>query len=112
MFGVRAVDAIGNRSAIIGTRSFTVDSVAPNTSITSAATLTKLTRPIFKFTRSPLADAGTFVCRMDTGVWNPCASPWQPFGPLKKGLHTFRVAAVDWAGNTDATPATKTFRIY
>ncbi len=112
MFGVRAVDAIGNRSAIIGTRSFTVDNVAPNTSITSASSLTKLTRPIFKFTRSPLADAGTFVCRMDTGVWNPCASPWQPFGPLRKGTHTFRVAAVDWAGNTDSTPATKTFRVY
>jgi hypothetical protein len=111
-FRVRAIDSLGNRTAIAGTRSFTIDTVKPNTSITTSPTLTKLTRPTFKFTRSPVSDTGTFSCRIDTGLWTPCASPWQPPVALKKGTHKFSVAAVDLAGNTDATPATKTFRVY
>ncbi len=111
-FSVRAIDSYGNRSSVAGTRSFTVDTVTPNTSITSAPSSTRLTRPTFKFVRSPLADAGTFNCRMDTGAWVTCSSPWLPASALKKGTHTFRVAAIDWAGNIDATPATKTFRVY
>ena len=111
-FSVRAVDSSGNRTSVPATRSFTVDTVKPNTSITSAPTSTRLTRPTFKFTRSPLADAGTFKCRMDSGSYFTCVSPWIPPTALKKGTHTFRVAAMDWAGNLDATPASKTFRVY
>jgi Zn-dependent metalloprotease len=112
IFRVRAIDSLGNRTAIAGTRSFTIDTVKPNTSITTAPTSTKLTKPTFKFTRSPLTDPGTFNCRMDTGPWAACMSPWQPLVALKKGTHKFSVAAVDLAGNTDATPAVKTFRVY
>jgi len=112
IFRVRAVDSLGNRTAVAGSRSFTVDTVAPNTLITTSPTLTKLTRPTFKFTRSLLSDIGPFKCRMDTGLWTACMSPWQPPVALKKGSYKFSVAATDWAGNTDATPATKSFKIY
>ena len=60
--------------------------------------------PTFSFTGT-----GTnFECRVDTGVFATCASPYTT-EELDDGEHTFEVRAVDAAGNTDTTPASHTW---
>ena len=47
---------------------------------------------------------------MDTGAWLACTSP-KSYSALRDGAHTFRVRAIDAAGNTDATEATRVFTV-
>ena len=44
------------------------------------------------------------------GPWKKCSSP-KKYSGLRIASHTIRVRAVDRAGNVDATPAAKSFRI-
>ena len=111
-FQVRASDALLNRDASPSAVMFTVDTVSPDTKITLSPTLTKVTRPVFKFTTVKAGDLYHFQCAIDTGAWVACASPWTAPAVLKKGTHKFKVAAIDRAGNVDGSPSTKTFRIY
>ena len=86
-----------------------LDGSPPNTRITSApARRTTSRRALFRFVSSEAGSA--FQCRIDRGLWRPCASP-RSYRLLKRGLHTFRVRAKDRAGNVDATPATRVWRI-
>jgi hypothetical protein len=50
------------------------------------------------------SEPATFRCRLDGRPFVACNSP-QIYGGLKTGPHTFRVVAVDAAGNADPTPA-------
>ena len=52
----------------------------------------------------------TFACKLDAQKFRPCTSP-KTYRKLKPGKHVFRVKARDRAGNVDATPAVKRFRI-
>lgn len=52
----------------------------------------------------------TFECAVDLGVFGVCTSPASVSG-LAPGPHTFRVRAVDLAGNADPTPAERAFTI-
>jgi hypothetical protein len=52
----------------------------------------------------------TFECRMDLEEITPCTSP-QTYSGLTDGEHTFRVRAVDAAGNMDPTPGSYTWTI-
>lgn len=54
-------------------------------------------------------EAGGFLCRLDKGEFKPCGSP-RAYKRLKSGRHTFRVKAVDAAGNFDPTPAVAHFK--
>jgi hypothetical protein len=54
------------------------------------------------------ADAASYLCRMDSGVFAACASP-MAYAGLAQGQHTFEVKAVDAAGNVSTTPAARTF---
>jgi hypothetical protein len=47
---------------------------------------------------------------VDTGSYCACASPWTT-PVLSDGSHTVSVRATDGAGNTDATPATRTWTV-
>jgi Ca2+-binding RTX toxin-like protein len=51
----------------------------------------------------------TFRCRLDRGSFKPCRSPRRY--RLRVGPHTFRVFAIDNAGNRDRSPALFSFRI-
>jgi hypothetical protein len=62
----------------------------------------------FKFTSS---EAGsTFQCRLDRGKFKKCRSLKKLTG-LKPGKHVFKVRAKDPAGNVDATPAKRVWRV-
>ena len=112
---VRATDAAGNTDSSPATRSFTVaaappaDSTAPDTTITSGPTGTSNdSTPTFAFTATEANSV--FECQVDSGAWANCTSPWTT-GALSDGAHSVAVRATDVAGNTDATPATRSFTV-
>ena len=45
----------------------------------------------------------TFQCRLDSGGFATCSSPYRK--RLALGMHRFEVRAIDAAGNADPTPA-------
>ena len=111
-FSVRATHS-GSIDATPATRSFTVDTVAPETTITAGpAGITNSTAPSFSFA----APAGsTFACKLDTpagsGSYAACTSP-RTYTTTVNGRHRFSVRATDPAGNTDPTPATRSFTVH
>jgi hypothetical protein len=108
-FEVRAKDAAGNTDPTPASRSFTVDTTAPETTITPAPPAASTdTTPTFSFTASQAGS--TFECRIDSGAYGACTSPYTTTA-LGGGPHTFSVRATDPAHNTDLTPATASFRI-
>jgi hypothetical protein len=108
-FGVRATDAAGNVDVTPATLTWSVDLTPPNTAITSAPPWgTRSTSATLAFTST---EAGArFECSLDGSGYVGCASPWSRSG-LARTVHTFRVRAIDLAGNVDATPATHSWRI-
>jgi hypothetical protein len=112
---VRATDVAGNTDASPATRSFTVDTVpppdttAPDTTITSGPNgSTNDSTPTFAFTSSEANSV--FECRVDSGAWANCTGPWTT-STLADGAHSVSVRATDVAGNTDASPATRSFTV-
>jgi subtilisin family serine protease len=87
----------------------TPDTTPPNTTITSGPSgLVKSISASFGFSSS---EAGSkFQCRLDGATFAACASP-KSYTGLKNGSHTFRVRAIDAAGNVDATPASRTWKV-
>jgi hypothetical protein len=85
-----------------------VDTIAPNTSITSGpAGLVVSDAAKFRFSSS---EAGTFECRLDNGAWTTCASPVS-YTDLTNGQHQFRVRAIDSFGSRDASPASRLWTV-
>jgi Ca2+-binding RTX toxin-like protein len=66
-------------------------------------------RRTVKFSFSATESKATFRCRLDRGRYTPCRSPRTY--RLRPGPHTFRVYAIDRAGNRDRTPAVVKVRI-
>ncbi|HET6166547.1 MAG TPA: FG-GAP-like repeat-containing protein [Marmoricola sp.] len=108
-FELRAIDGAGNIDPTPASRTFTVDTVPPDTSITAGPTGTiDDPTPTFGFSSS---EAGaTLECSVDGAAFGPCQSPYTT-GLLGNGSHTFEARATDAAGNTDPTPATRTFTV-
>ncbi len=111
-FEVRAVDAADNPDPTPASRSFTVDTTPPNTSIDSGPSgLTTDTTPTFGFSSD---DAGaSFECRVDADAFAACSGPGDTHttAALADGPHTFEVRAVDAADNPDPTPASRSFTV-
>lgn len=93
----------------VSTHKWTIDRTPPETTITSGPDgATVDVAPTFAFASSE--DPASFVCSVDGGPAEPCASPFTT-PPLLGGAHTVAIAAVDDVGNTDPTPATATFTL-
>jgi hypothetical protein len=88
---------------------FRIDTTPPDTSITDGPTgLIKTRTPIFQFAST---EAGsTFACAID-GVTLASCSATLTTPVLADGAHDLTVAAVDPAGNVDATAETRTFTV-
>jgi hypothetical protein len=111
-FEVRATDPAGNTDPTPASTSFTVDTAAPDTSITSGpGATTEDTTPTFGLGSSE--SGSTFACSVDGAAFAPCSGPGAAHttAVLALGAHTFAVRATDVAGNTDATPATSSFSV-
>jgi len=61
----------------------------------------------FSFSSEPNA---IFLCSMDGADFMPCGSP-KIYDHLRRTTHTFKVEAVDLAGNIDDSPIIVTFKI-
>ena len=108
-FQVRAVDPAGNLDASPAADTWTIDTTAPNTTIGSApADPTNSTSATFSFTSSE--SGSTFECRLGAGSFAACSSP-ATYTLLSEGAHVFEVRAIDAAGNTDPTPASRSWTV-
>jgi Bacterial TSP3 repeat len=91
------------------TTTVTRDTIAPETTIDSGPSgTTTSTSAVVAFSSGE--SSSTFECRLDAGGWIPCSSP-KSYSSLAVGAHTFSVRATDAAGNTDPTPATRSWTI-
>jgi hypothetical protein len=108
-FTVRATDQAANPDPTPASRTFTVDTIAPDTTIDSGPTgVTNDATPTFAFTASE--SGSTFACRVDDATAKPCDSPLTT-ATLSDGEHVFHVVATDRAGNADPTDATRAFTV-
>jgi hypothetical protein len=73
--------------------------------------LTNDNTPRFGFSADELGSS--YQCRVDSQSFAACSGPGQTHTPsaLPDGAHTFEVRATDRAGNTDATPASRSFTV-
>lgn len=94
------------------TRTWTIDTVAPNTTLSSPdlpeGVVTTLLDAAFSFASTePL---GALQCSADGSPFAVCTSP-RTLPDLSFGEHTFQVRSVDRAGNIDPTPAVRHWTI-
>lgn len=102
-FAVRAIDAAGNADPTPAEHQWSIDTVAPETTLTSAPPAADNTvRPRFEFRASE--PGASFECALDDAAYAACASG-DEVGPLGDGTHVLAVRARDRAGNVDASPA-------
>src|SRR5919106_5624478 len=121
-FSVRAVDHVGNINFSPASFTWTVDTVAPSTTISRAidgnktildnGTITDSDSMSFEFSGEDAGgneDSGVginhFECNIDNSLYVACTSPFIFPNILKDGSHTFTVLSVDNAGNRDSSPA-------
>ncbi len=108
---VRAVDGAGNRDGTPAVYEWTVDTVAPDTTIDDGPNLVTRSR-VAAFKYSGDAGDGTeirgYQCRLDGAGWDACPDDYRD---LVAGKHTFEVRAVDAAGNNDQSPALSTWTV-
>jgi hypothetical protein len=109
-FEVRATDAANNTDPTSASYTWTVDTVAPDTSITAAPPNPSNSRNA-SFNFASTETGSTFQCQLDGASFLPCASP-QAYIGLAQGSHTFRVRAIDQAGNIDPVPDSYTWTYF
>ena len=110
-FQVRATDAVGNVEDPPAKAEWTVDTVDPETTIDSGPvedSTVASDEVTFTFSSDPGAD---FECTLDGGSPVDCDSGTFTEDDLGEGEHTFTVAAIDAAGNADASPAERTWNV-
>jgi hypothetical protein len=120
-FSVREVDHVGNINFSPASFTWTVDTLAPSTTISRAidgnktildnGTITDSDSMSFEFSGEDTGgneDSGVgishFECNIDNSRYVACTSPFVFPNILKDGSHTFTVLSVDNAGNRDFSP--------
>jgi Ca2+-binding RTX toxin-like protein len=89
-----------------------IDRTAPRTKLVRHPAKLVRVRPhraaavVFRFAAN---ERSRFECELDTKPYRSCRSPLH--ARLRPGRHTFRVFAIDAAGNRDRTPALFRFRV-
>jgi hypothetical protein len=117
-FEVRATDAVGNVDPTPATRGFTVDTIAPDTSVVSGPADGSVVN-----TRSVAYGLGgsepvsAMACRLyRSGTTAPGFAPCTTTtsfaaSGLDDGSYVFEARATDVAGNTDASPVSRAFTV-
>jgi hypothetical protein len=108
-FDVRAIDAAGNVDLTAATRAWTVDTVAPDTTITAGPT-GRVASQTAQLSFTSTEPGSRFTCSRDGGSWTACSSP-VTYSKLSNGTRGVRVRATDAAGNTDPTPAERKWTV-
>jgi hypothetical protein len=85
------------------------DGTAPDTTIDAGPSGT-VGAASATFAFSATETGSTFGCTLDGGALTACTSP-TTYSGLADGAHTFTVRATDPAGNTDPTPANRTWTV-
>lgn len=106
---VKAVDRAGNADPSPAECAWTVDVTPPETAIDSGPA-GSTSNPSATFDFSSSEEGSTFECSLDGGQFEVCASP-KKYDGLANGAHSFRVRAVDRAGNVDASPAERAWSV-
>ena len=109
-FEVRAIDPAGNPDPSPASRSFTVDTVAPETTIDSGPSGVDQ-RPDPDLHLLLLGGGLELPVQGRLGRLCEPAARRRPPSHLADGSHTFYVRATDPAGNTDPTPASRSFTV-
>ena len=85
------------------------DSTPPDTTLSSSPASTVSSTTVgFGFSGNEMGVR--FECSRDGAAFSACQSP-TTLSSLSLGAHTFRVRAIDPAGNADPTPASRTFTV-
>ena len=108
-FRVRAIDAFNNVDSSPAAYTWNVDSMPPDTMMEGGPpAVTNAISAELTFS-SPAAGA-TFECRVNNSPFASCTSP-KAYSGLAEGAQIFEVRATDPAGNTDVSPATRTWTV-
>jgi hypothetical protein len=107
-----AVDRAGNDSACSSEPAvYTEDSAAPRTRITFAPGVkTRDRTPTFRFRDVTGNEHTRFLCKLDRRKFRSCGTPLR-LRKLGPGRHTFRVKAVDSAGNREKRASKRRFTV-
>ena len=108
-FEVRAIDAASNVDPTPASRTFTVDTTPPETTITKGPKKKTRKKSATFWFNSNEANS-SLECQLDNKPSTPCTSP-KTYRRLKVGRHTFTVRATDAAGNLDPSPATYRWKV-
>ncbi|PTX21371.1 gliding motility-associated-like protein [Pontibacter mucosus] len=104
-----ATDAAGNTSKASSTRSFTIDTKAPETTIASGPDkMSNSKEASFSFSSSE--ENVNYEISLDGGAYAAAESKYTAQN-LSEGSHTLSVRAVDAAGNKDQSPATYAWEV-
>jgi hypothetical protein len=109
--GYAGIEVNGSQGTLYNFRAgaITVDSQAPETTISSGPTGAVAPAAVsFTFTSSELGSS--FECSLDGGSYAACTSP-KSYPTIQSGAHTFRVRSTDPAGNQDQSPAERSFEV-
>jgi hypothetical protein len=94
------VKTTGSPDSAAAVRTWTVDSVAPDTRFVSGPPVSTSAQATFTFEATEANVA--YECQLDGGAWKGCPNPHAI--DIGVGSHTLAVRAIDEAGNADPSP--------
>ncbi len=102
----------GAQSACSNAVTYVEDSTPPLTKITMGPGVkTRHRKVVFRFADITDDPPGTtFLCKLDHRKWKQCTSPFK-LRHLGRRRHIVRVRAIDLAGNAEAKPAKRRFKV-